>query len=113
MALLAVFVAYKALSVVPAGPSFSWDKLNHVGAFAALAFAGLFTFRAKTRPVFWVSFLLLAFGVAIEIAQLYVPGRYAELEDVLADAIGIGLGLLIADQLARRTDRRQRRRDSR
>jgi VanZ family protein len=108
MAVTAALVAVKALSVSPQGPAFAWDKANHVLAFAALAFCGLFTFRATARPHFWVSFILLAFGVAIEIAQLYVPGRWGDVEDVVADAVGIALGLLLANRTARWLDRRQR-----
>ena len=39
---------------------------------------------------------LLGFGVLIEVAQLYVPGRSAEWADLLADAIGIACGAVIA-----------------
>jgi VanZ family protein len=40
-------------------------------------------------------------GGAIEIVQLYVPGRSSEWFDLLADAIGISLGGLIASALVR------------
>ncbi|MCE2659873.1 MAG: VanZ family protein [Rubrivivax sp.] len=108
MAVTAAVVAVKALSVSPPGPAFAWDKINHVAAFTALAFCGLFTFRATARPHFWVSFILLAFGVAIELAQLYVPGRWGDVEDVVADAVGIVLGLMLAHRVAHWMDRRHR-----
>lgn len=108
MTLVALVVAVKALSLSPSGPSFGWDKANHMAAFAVLAFCGLFTFRERARPIFWVSFLLLAFGVAIEIGQMYVPGRSADPEDVFADSLGIAAGLLMAGQIARWADRRKR-----
>ena len=108
MTLLAVFVASRALSTNPSGPAFAWDKANHAAAFAALAFAGWFSFRETARPLFWISFTLLAFGVAIEIGQMYVPGRSADPLDVFADAVGIVLGLGLASQLARSADRRKR-----
>jgi VanZ family protein len=38
-------------------------------------------------------FGLLAYGVLIELLQSRIPGRSAEAADVLADAIGIALGL--------------------
>jgi VanZ family protein len=107
LATLALVVGAKALVPHPTGPTLGWDKANHAAAFAVLAFTGLFTFRSSARPLFWVSFLLMAFGVGIEIAQLYVPGRSADLADVVADAAGIVLGLAVADTLARRLERRR------
>jgi VanZ family protein len=52
---------------------------------------------------------LVAFAGAIELAQLFVPGRHARLSDFLVDAssacLGVGLvvaGTLIRDAIARR-----------
>jgi VanZ family protein len=39
-----------------------------------------------------LALLLLAFGVAIEVAQSFAPDREASALDVLADAAGIALG---------------------
>lgn len=104
------YVLHQALTPHPGGPSFGWDKLNHASAFAVLAFACLFALRERAHPVFWTIFLLLALGVGIELAQMYVPGRSAELEDVAADSVGIGIGLLVALNAARRLERRKQRR---
>ena len=38
---------------------------------------------------------LLAFTVAIELAQIFVPGRHARVSDFLIDASGVTVGLLI------------------
>jgi VanZ family protein len=105
---LTAFVLYMALSPHPRVPTLGWDKANHVAAFAALAFTGLFALRARPRPVFWVSFGLLALGGAIELAQARVPGRASDGLDLLADACGIVLGLMPALALARRMDRRKK-----
>ena len=40
------------------------------------------------------SLLLLAYAVFIEVSQLFTPNRSAELLDVVADVIGITIGLL-------------------
>jgi VanZ family protein len=45
---------------------------------------------------------LLAFGAAIELLQLQLPNRSGEWTDLGADAIGIGLGALLALQWLRR-----------
>jgi len=38
---------------------------------------------------------LIAYGLFLECAQYYVPGRFFSLWDILADAAGIGLYLLL------------------
>lgn len=73
-----------------------WDKLNHWIAFSSMAFSACFAFpqtRARYRKV---ALALLAFGIFIELVQLEIPNRSAEVLDVVADAIGIMGGLLPA-----------------
>jgi len=70
------------------------DKARHLFAFAALAWVATQGFgRARTAAI---AMALLAYGVFIEIVQSQVPGRHASTADVLADALGIALGLLAA-----------------
>lgn len=82
--------------------SLGWDKLNHFAAFMALAWAAWLGFRiAALRQ--WISLLgLVVYGAAIELLQLYVPGRSSEWLDLLADAIGIGVGAMMAAYLLRK-----------
>lgn len=95
--LLAGLVA--VLALMPAPPQqmdLGWDKLNHVFAFAVLAVWAIFGWR-DSRAARWAVLLgLLAFGAAIELLQLQVPNRSAEWSDLGADAVGIGLGALLA-----------------
>jgi len=78
----------------PTAVDTSWDKLNHLSAFTALA---LCAERAFGGPAWRRSALaLLGFGVVIELVQSQIPGRSAEAADVLADAVGIAAGLLLA-----------------
>ncbi|WP_425258430.1 VanZ family protein [Rubrivivax sp. RP6-9] len=85
------------LAFSPSPPSQAdtgWDKLNHALAFAALAFCAVRAFGAPQR---WRSSAgLLLFGIAIELVQSQLPWRSAEAADVLADAVGISAGLLLA-----------------
>lgn len=95
LALLLLVVG--CLALMPAPPrelSTGWDKLNHVLAFAALAFSARLSF--PRRPLWHVVLGLLAFGGLIELVQLVVPGRSCDWEDLMADAIGIAVGLLAA-----------------
>lgn len=70
-------------------PSSGWDKLDHAGGFAALMLAALPARLGRTPRV---ALALVAYGGAIEVLQLFVPGRSAEWGDLLADAVGVGLG---------------------
>jgi VanZ family protein len=53
---------------------------------------------------FWFhSMALLAFAAAIEVAQIWVPGRHARLSDFLVDAAAACLGVGLSHLLARLT----------
>jgi len=70
------------------------DKWLHGMTFAFLAvwFSGQYA-----RSSYWrIALGLIAFGLLIEVLQRAVSYRSAESGDMLADAIGIGAGLLIA-----------------
>ena len=102
-ALLVVLLAATAwLALTPLPPraiDLGWDKLNHAGAFAALAVAGWFS--VPQRRGRWPMMAgLLGYGGLIELAQRFVPGRSGEWADLLADALGIVAGVLIASGLA-------------
>jgi VanZ family protein len=103
LVLLAVLVL--ALKPVPVEPPLfdHIDKLNHVGCFALLA---VLAWWAGCRPLWAVGAGLLAFGVLIEVAQSAVPTRSADPLDLVADLLGIALGLLLCAAVrARRLNR--------
>jgi len=99
-ALLAVLlVAITWLALTPAPPkglSTGWDKSNHLLAFGALAFAGVWAQWRQPRQWWRLVAALLAYGIGIEIAQHFLPPREADPMDVLADSMGIIVGLLVA-----------------
>lgn len=100
LVLLIITVSYLALTPAPPhGADLGWDKLNHISAFSALAFAGWLGVPSPRRSRLLMLVSLLAYGGAIEIIQLYVPGRSCEWSDLLADAIGIAGGALVAAYL--------------
>ena len=99
-----------ALSSIPGAafpPSklFTYDKLLHAAVYAVL---GAFCFLALARG--WsrkTSVLVLAsgamatlFGFTDEFHQMFVPGRFADLRDVLADGVGGFAGALATSALA-------------
>ena len=105
LGLLAAVVGWLALTPhPPPAADLGWDKLNHACAFAALAAAACFSLRsARARPAALLA--LLAYGGLIEIAQTFVPGRNGEWADLLADAVGIAIGALLATALTAAAER--------
>jgi VanZ family protein len=74
------------------------DKVNHVAAFLGLQ---LLTYRAlryglpnrRRRPLRWLAVLAAVLvGITLELYQLGLPDRSADVEDVMADAVGAVVG---------------------
>lgn len=68
------------------------DKLVHLVAFAALAFPLARTGRVGLIPVFVGA---SAFGGLIEVLQPSF-GRSADMQDWIADIVGVALGMILA-----------------
>lgn len=68
------------------------DKWAHGLLFLLLAASLQFAFR----PPVWLGWvLLLGYGICIELVQHYVPGRVADIWDVVADMAGVSLFYLL------------------
>lgn len=97
LALLLVAITWLALVPnPPQGISTGWDKTNHLLAFSTLAFVSVWARWPQPRQWPMLVVALLLYGCGIEVAQSFLPPRSAEAADVLADGLGIALGLLIA-----------------
>jgi len=71
------------------------DKIEHTLAYVALGFC--FGSVVVRRDWFWLALALLCFGGLIEVAQGVMSlGRHADLHDLLADGVGIAIGLALA-----------------
>ncbi|WP_203290872.1 VanZ family protein [Maricaulis parjimensis] len=81
------------------------DKIEHMAAFVALTILIAVGFPRLPR---WLGGLaLLAYGIGIELAQAEMgQGRHASLADIIADALGILLALILIS-LTRRLLRTQ------
>lgn len=64
------------------------DKINHIAAFFALALLTDFSWPASGFHAA-KAFSLLGYGLAIEIAQYFLPSRSFSLLDLGADAVGM------------------------
>lgn len=108
LALVALLLSISGLALSPAPPpslDSGWDKLNHLAAFAALALAASFSMAASLRHAGLAALALLAYGGLIELLQARMPPRQGEWADLLADALGILLGLVVAALLRRLASR--------
>lgn len=94
--LLVTAISWLAFSPMPpVSVDLGWDKANHLAAFASLTFVGLQCLRPGRRRAWAVVIALLVYGLLIEAIQSQVPGRSADARDVLADMIGVAIGILV------------------
>ena len=108
---LVMFILIAIVSVVPGqarpGDSvFVWlasatptllQKLLHVIAYAVLAFLCMWTLDdIESRPIRITTALAItiATGALLEWYQLFVPGRFGTVTDVILNAVGAILGVL-------------------
>lgn len=74
------------------------DKSTHFIAFAVLTLL----FRFSYAVTWFKTYLILCiYAVFIEVSQFFTPNRCAEVLDVIADLIGIGIGLLLYPYIKR------------
>lgn len=81
------------------------DKLVHGTLFGVLAWLAVGSSRslALRRPALTVLAVATLYAVALEAAQHWVPDRRADTLDLLADIVGIILGLWLARRILRQT----------
>jgi VanZ family protein len=109
VALMAAIFVTSSMSAPPAPAAVS-DKLLHAAAYAALAVVTLRALaggrwrgvNAQLAVGAWL--IATAYGVSDEWHQSFVPGRHADVNDVLADALGaaVGAGVVWAWSIIRR-----------
>ena len=100
IAVLAVVIALLTLLPVPSGLGVkSADKVYHLVAFGALAVP---LAVAYPRHLIYVFLFAVSYGVLIEFLQP-MTGRAFEIGDIVADALGAGLGCALGWTLRRRT----------
>lgn len=91
-ALGVTLVGVLILALVPHPPeaiTTGWDKSNHALAFAVLGVLGCLAFARRG----WVIAGLLGYGGLIEVLQALTPTRSADWHDLVADGVGLLLGL--------------------
>ena len=102
--LFLIFCSY--LSLTPAPPnamlSFS-DKFLHTAGYMALYISCSVAYPLATLTIRKLS-LLLGYSIMIEVFQHFIPNRGFSVLDILANASGLVLGLIIVFSLTRRSN---------
>jgi VanZ family protein len=96
LVLLVTMAAVSWFAFAPDAPELDMeqaDKVNHVAAFGTLAALALLCAAPGWRPTMAAATGLLAYGGFIELVQTQLPTRHGDLADLVADAVGIALGL--------------------
>ncbi|MPY74867.1 MAG: VanZ family protein [Alphaproteobacteria bacterium] len=69
------------------------DKIGHFIAYAEIALLGILGYRARTGTILAA---VAALGGVLEIGQIYVPGRSADIVDFAVNGLGILAGYAAA-----------------
>ncbi|WP_213577849.1 VanZ family protein [Rhodococcus sp. USK13] len=94
---LALIMLLSPASATPTGPEHA-DKVMHALLFAALAGASRYALLPVRVTVLW----LTAFAVVTEILQGILPiGRHGSVWDLLADTLGVVMGLAVHSAVMR------------
>ncbi|MEZ5931491.1 MAG: VanZ family protein [Alphaproteobacteria bacterium] len=88
-------VAALLLTPLPFGFIARSDLLGHVLLFAVMSVA-VVTFARSRTQIITLAVLSIAYGVALEFGQAYVPGRTFDVADAIANAVGGVAGCLTA-----------------
>lgn len=78
---------------IPVAVPFS-DKAAHLFSYFILTFVALLSSN-QNHSVLTILAVQFLIGVGVEIAQSFIPGRSPELLDVLANSLGVMIGVLV------------------
>lgn len=96
ISLVAIVLGIAYLSLTPLESiTIGNDKISHFIAYGVLmSNVGILTYH-KAQLFLAGVLLSLAYGALIEVAQHFVPGRFMSGYDMLANAGGVGFGILV------------------
>jgi len=84
-----------------------YDKLVHCGAYAGLAFLSLLAFEGRRGMATALSMIFL--GAGIEILQQFSSGRTPDINDAIANTLGVLSGIALGNLLPAGSVRLRRR----
>ena len=85
---------------VPAVLVLTWDKLLHVAEYAVMGWLGYRAYHSELKyPVLMLMMFGGLFGCVDEAWQFIIPGRFPSHYDIIADGIGVILGVFTGSLL--------------
>lgn len=100
--LLAAEIFYfSSISSTPESPvkGINMAVIYHIIVFFLFTFFLIITIKGssklKPKHIIWVLIISILYAISDEIHQLFVPGRFSTIKDILIDLIGILLAILI------------------
>lgn len=85
-------------------------KVAHMGLYAVLGALALWAValfgERKGRAILWSLLIAAGYAITDEFHQLFIPGRSGEFTDILIDAAGVTIGVLIAATVWQRYQKR-------
>ena len=94
---MVAFVIYLSVSSNPPDVELGFefqDKLFHALAYFILMFWFAQIYHLKKQRLIF-ALLFIALGIAMEGIQSFDPKRYAEFDDVVANSLGVAIGILL------------------
>lgn len=79
------------------------DKLYHCAAYGWLALLPMMGF-ADQRRASSVALSMIILGLLLEVGQYFIPGRMFSLLDIIANALGVILGIFLGNYLRKRLE---------
>ena len=100
MVQIGIAAYYSLLPSAQLGDMPGSDKLWHLTGYLILALPISFLWD-EWGAIFVAGVSLALFGVGLEFAQKYVPGRSLEISDMLANSAGVVFGIMFARWLCK------------
>lgn len=93
--LYAVLVTYSSLRTMDSAPLEPWDKVGHLVIYTLFSYLGS-RVVSNPRQYLYLCIGIVAYSGLMEIIQSFMPGRVMSAYDLLANAIGVVFGAVIA-----------------
>ncbi|MGK0441408.1 MAG: VanZ family protein [Pseudohongiellaceae bacterium] len=88
------FVTYVSLRTMDGVAIGNWDKVGHISLYFVFAIIGYRIF-SNTRYYLYLCIFIIIYSGLMEVAQSFMPGRMMSVYDLLANAIGVAMAVVL------------------
>ena len=93
------FVTFASLRPMDSAVLGDWDKAGHLVLYFVFALLG-YRVVAKPKHYLYLCIGIVAYSGLMEIAQSFIPGRQMSAYDLFANALGVGLAMVLTRMLS-------------